>query len=246
VNRFLQALEFLTILRFYKDADNQGLGSSACYFPLIGGFLGLILIGLNNLLYKLFPPALLSLILVTTLLILTGGLHLDGLADSCDALFSGKSKQEMLAIMHDSHKGTFGIIGIITIILFKLSLLTLMPINSKNLGLFLMTVLSRYSMNISIACFPYARNFGVAKIFFNPHRLKLFLLSTLFTLILLGLTLRWVSMLTMPLVIIFTLTINTQIKKIINGLTGDTIGAVCELNEIVVLISIFILTKFSL
>ena len=243
LNGFLQALEFLTIVRFHKDADNQGLDSSASYFPLIGGFLGLILIGINNLLFKIFPAPLLSLILVSTLDILTGGLHLDGMADSCDAIFSGKDKQEMLAIMHDSHKGTFGILGIITLILFKLSLLSLMPAHAKNLGLFLMALLSRYCMSLSIAYFPYARREGKAKIFFNTHRLKMFLLSTLFTFILLGLTLRWVSMLILPLVIIFTLSINTLIKKIIGGLTGDTIGAVCELNEVVALMSIFILTK---
>lgn len=235
---FLQALEFLSVLHFSKNTDNQGLQSSARYFPLIGGFLGLILIALNNLLFKLFPEPLLSLILVTTLFILTGGLHLDGLADSCDAIFSGKDKPGMLEIMHDSHKGTFGIIGIVTIILFKLSLLTLMPTGFKNLGLFLMTVLSRYSMSLSIAGFPYARSFGKAKVFFNAGRLKMFLLSTLFTLILLGLTLKWVSVLILPLVIIFTLSINAGIKKIIGGLTGDTIGAVCELNEVVVLISL--------
>lgn len=237
-NGFLQALEFLTILRFRKDTDNQGLDYSARYFPLIGALLGLILVAINNLLYQVFPAPLLSLILITILVILTGGLHLDGLADSCDALFSGKDKQEMLAIMHDSHKGTFGIIGIIILILFKLSLLILMPTGFKNLGLFLMTVLSRYSMSLSIACFLYARNLGKAKIFFNTHRFKMFLLSTLFTLILLGLTLKWVSILILLLVIIFTLSINTGIKKIIGGVTGDTIGAVCELNEVVVLISL--------
>lgn len=239
---FLEALQFLTIFRLRKkiSIDTKKLGSSTLYFPLIGALLGLALIISNKLLGIIFPEPLLSLILVIGLIILSGALHLDGLADTCDALFSGKGKEEMLAIIHDSRKGTFGVLGIITIILFKVSLLSLIPQGIKNLGLFLMTVLSRYSMHLAITFFPYAQSRGKAKIFFENKSLKIFSLSTLITLILLGITLRWISAIILLLVIIFTLIISTTIKIKIGGMTGDTLGALCELNEAVVLLSIFI------
>lgn len=238
--RLLEALQFLTIFRFKKETiiDSKKLGSSIIYFPLIGAFLGLILIILNKLLYTIFPEPLLSLILITTLITLSGALHLDGLADTCDAIFSGKNKQAMLSMMHDTHKGTFGVIGIIIIILFKVSLVSLVPINLRNLGIFLMAILSRYSMQLAITFFPYARREGKAKVFFENKSLQSFGLSTLITLLLLGMTLRWISIVILFLVIIFTLIIGETLKRKIGGLTGDTLGALCELNELVVLLSI--------
>lgn len=242
----LPALEFLTILPIRKKnhTESEELWACTSYFPLIGAFLGLILIGLNNFLSILFPEPLLSLSLVITLIILTGALHLDGLADTFDAIFSGRDKEKMLIIMHDSHKGTFGVIGIITIILFKTGLLSLISLNFKNLGLFLMTTLSRYSMHLAITFFPYARTQGKAKIFFENISLKLFGLSTLITLLLLGITLNWISIAILFLLISFTLIASMMIKRLIGGLTGDTLGAMCELNEIIVLLSIFIFSKF--
>lgn len=241
---FLAALQFLTILPCVKVTNNKGWVSSTMYFPIIGAFLGLILIGINKCLFILFPEPLPSLILVIILIILTGALHLDGLADTADAIFSGRDKEKMLAIMQDSHKGTFGVIGIITIILLKTSILSLIAVNLKNLGLFLMTLLSRYGMYLAITFFPYARPQGKAKIFFENRSLKMFGLSTLITLLLLGITLKWISIVILFLLIIFTLIISIAIKKMLGGLTGDTLGAICELNEIIVLLSIFIFSKF--
>lgn len=233
---FLAALQFLTILRGVKVTNHKGLVSATMYFPVIGAFLGLILIILNKCLSILFPEPLLSLSLVITLIILTGALHLDGLADTFDAIFSGRDKEKMLSIMHDSHKGTFGVIAIVTIILLKVNLLSLLSIDLKNLGLFLMTLLSRYSMNLAITFFPYAREEGKAKVFFENRNLKTFALSTLLTLLLLGITLQGLSLLILLLVIIFTLIICFAIKIKVGGLTGDILGALCELNELVVLI----------
>ncbi len=241
----LEALQFLTILRFQKQPfiDAKRLGSSSLYFSLISAILGLLLILLNKLLSSLFPEPLLSSILVITLFILSGALHLDGWADTCDALLSGKDKEGMLDIMRDSHKGTFGVLGIIAIVLFKVSLLSLIPENFKNLGLFLMATLSRYSMSLAIPFFPYARTEGKAKVFFENRSFKIFWLSTLITLLLLGITLKWISIVILFLVIVFTLIVSTIIKIKIGGLTGDTLGALSELNELGVLLAVFILTK---
>lgn len=236
MKRLLEALQFLTILQFKPQSDRRHLADSLVYFPLIGAFLGLILIVIHYCLKAIFPQNPLSLILVIALIILTRALHLDGLADTCDALFSSKDKAEMLSIMRDSHKGTFGVIAIVTLILLKVNLLALIPADLKNLNLFLMTVLSRYGMHLAIFFFPYARQEGKAGIFFENKNFKIFILSTLTTLLLLGVTLSWRSLAVFILVVIFTLTLCFMIKRKIGGLTGDTLGAVCELSELVVLL----------
>lgn len=247
MNGFFKALQFLTILRCQKDTTGRGLDYSTIYFPLIGAFLGIILIGLNNLLFILFPEPLLSLILVTTLAILTGALHLDGLADTFDAALAGaKFKEERLAIMRDSHKGTFGVLILIVVILFKISLLSSVPLSFKDTGLFFMTFFSRYSIVLAISFFPYARQEGKAKIFFENRSYKNLFISTLIVLIILGLTFKWLNIVIYFLVIIFTLIMGEVTKRLFGGLTGDTLGAICELNEVVVLLSTFILAKVYL
>lgn len=233
----INALQFLTVLRLKRRAltDEEGLGSSWVYFPLVGALLGVVLVALGRALSPFMPSTLLSLILVFTLVILSGGMHIDGLADSCDALFSGKNKEEALCIMRDCHKGTFGVLAIIADILFKVYLLSSVPLNLKTPCLLSMTVLSRYSMTIGIAFFPYARKEGKAKAFFQEKGLKNFLFSTLITLIIMALIPKIVGLAVLFFVVIFTLLICLYLKRRISGLSGDTLGALSELNELLVL-----------
>ncbi len=243
----INALQFLTILRFKKqpDMDTANLGSSSLYFPLVGAFLGLVLIIIDKILSPVLPTALLSLVLVFILIILSGAMHIDGLADSCDALFSGKGKEQMLSIMHEVHKGTFGVLGIIAIVLSKAALLSLIPAHLMILSLLLMTVLSRYSMSFAVAFFPYARSSGKAKVFFEQRSFKIFALSTIITLIILALIPRFINLIILFFVIIFTFFVSLFVNRKIGGLTGDIIGALSELNELVVLLSILVLARIN-
>lgn len=244
----ISALQFLTILRFKKEGliNAESLGSSWVYFPLVGAFLGLVLITLDKILFPLLPATLLSLILVFTLIILSGAMHIDGLADTLDALFSGKGKEGMLSIMREVHKGTFGVLGIIAAVLFKVALLSSIPLHLRALSLLLMTVLSRYSMGLAIAFFPYARSEGKAKVFFEQKGLKAFMLSTIITLLILALIARFVSLIILFSVVIFTSSVSLIVKRKIGGLTGDGLGALSELNELLVLLSIFVFVRTGL
>ncbi len=245
MNGLINALQFLTVVRFKKQysVDAQGLGSSLLYFPLVGAFLGLVLIVLDKILFLILPVGLINIILVFTLIILNGALHIDGLADSCDALFSLKKKEEMLSIMHEVHKGTFGVLAIVAIISFKIALLSSIPAELRFLSLFLMAVLSRYSMSLAVTFFPYARDNGKAKIFFQQKKLKYFMASTIITFILLSLTPRLMNLIIFFLTVAFTYFVGSSVNRKIGGLTGDNLGALSELNETLVLLSIFVLSK---
>lgn len=241
----INALQFLTILRFKRQysQDAQGLGSSSLYFPLVGAFLGLVLIALDKILFLILPVGLINIILIFTLIITNGALHIDGLADSFDALFSSKSKEEMLSIMHEVHKGTFGVLAIVAVISFKIALLSAIPTELRCLSLFLMAVLSRYSMSLAVTFFPYARDNGKAKVFFQQKKLKYFIISTIIVFILLALTPRFMNLIVFFLMVAFTFFASSWVNKKIGGLTGDSLGALSELNEVLVLLSVFVLSK---
>ena len=246
---FLYALQFLTIFppAAKSVVDKSKLSRSTLYFPLIGLFLGLILVATNNLL-SLIPleQFLINVILVTLLIILTGALHLDGLADTFDALFSRKSRPEMLKIMRDSHLGTMGVSSLICIILLKLSLLGSLRAEVMNVSLISMCLLGRYSLVLAMFSFPYAREEGKAKVFIEAMNLKVFSLASAISLFcalgLLGLK----GLIIFMAIVFFTIFMGKFMVKKIGGVTGDSLGAINELTEIFVLFNILILTRLCI
>src|SRR2546422_10360486 len=95
-----------------------GLGSAAVWFPVIGVGLGAVLVAADLVASSLFPALLSALLTVTAWKLLTGGLHLDGLADCLDGLL-GHDAEQRLAIMRDSRIGAFGAIGLILFLLLE-------------------------------------------------------------------------------------------------------------------------------
>lgn len=246
---FLYALQFLTIFppAAKSVVDKSKLSRSTLYFPLIGLFLGLILVATNKLLSLLpLEQLLVNVILVTLLIILTGALHLDGLADTFDALFSRKSRPEMLKIMRDSHIGAMGGLSLICIILLKLSLLGSLNAEVMNVSLISMCLLGRYSLVLAMFSFPYAREEGKAKIFTEAMSLKVFSLASVISLsCILGL---WglKGLIIFMAAVLFTIFAGKLITKKIGGMTGDTLGAINELTEVFVLLNMLILTKLCI
>ncbi|MFH1428950.1 MAG: adenosylcobinamide-GDP ribazoletransferase [Candidatus Margulisiibacteriota bacterium] len=245
---FLLALQFLTIIPLKIESfKEQDLAESSKYFPLVGFLLGLILAGAYRLLLLLnFEPISINIIVVLLLVALTGGLHLDGLADTSDAFLSRKNKEQMLKIMRDSHIGVMGVLSIISIILLKISFLSSISISSKLVALILMCILSRWCLVFSILLFPYAREEGKAKIFFQGINLKIFSLATLITLSFVLLTWQLKGLIVFLITAISTYIIGKFIKNIFNGITGDTLGTINELIEVLVLFSICIMERISL
>src|SRR5207244_725765 len=104
------------------SADPAALGRAAGWFPVVGVLLGLGLAGGDRVLSWLFPPILAALLTLTAWKLVTGGLHLDGLADSLDGLM-GRDREQRLRIMRDSRIGVFGAVGLILTLLLELTAL---------------------------------------------------------------------------------------------------------------------------
>src|SRR5690348_2754278 len=120
---FVTAVQFLSILPVRgsaqlidKDEVTPHIVVGCEYFPLVGLLLASLLWLLVLIFAPLVPQLVLAALLVTGLIILTGGLHLDGLMDSCDGLFGGHTRERKLEIMRDSHVGSFGVLGAISIL----------------------------------------------------------------------------------------------------------------------------------
>jgi len=242
---FISAIQFLTIIPIgtRMAISPRRLSSATTYFPLVGLLLGLILVGINSFLSAMMvDPFLIKVVLIILLIILTGGLHLDGLADTVDAFGSRKSRTDILKIMRDSHIGTMGVLGLVSVILLKIALLNAINPKVLNISLVLMCILSRYSLVLSLYLFRYGRQEGKAKVFAKNTTPRIFIIATIMTLFFAIVILKLTGFAIFILTAIFAFLIGLFVLKRIAGITGDTLGATNELTEIFVLMLILIST----
>lgn len=245
---FFLALQFLTVIpvRFKKVSDKD-IAKSMAYFPVFGLLLGLVLSGLDQLLFTLnFAQITIDIVLVISLCVFTGGMHMDGLADTSDAFLSRKNKEEMLKIMRDSHIGVMGVLSILSVILLKIAFLYSIDKSLKPVSLILMCSLSRWSLVCAMFLFPYARQEGKAKSYIQGINLKILLIATVLALASAIAFWQFKGLCVLLVIAFCTHLIGKFINNKISGITGDTLGALCELNEATVLLTILALTKIFL
>jgi adenosylcobinamide-GDP ribazoletransferase len=242
---FLLALQFLTIIPIrIKQFDEIKFANALIYFPFVGVLLALLLAVISNALSWLgISSFAVNTILIVVLIILTGAMHLDGLSDTFDALSSGKDREKMLEIMRDSHCGVVGVVSVICCILLKISFLSSLNYIAKINILILMCALSRWSLIFLIFSFPYARQEGKLKRFSTGINTKIFVLATLIALIFVFASFRLAGLLVMIFCLIFAFIFAKFISNKIGGITGDSLGAACELSEITVLVVLIFLGK---
>jgi len=236
---FLTALQFLTIIKVREDPGLTGeqLGSSMAYFPLVGLVIGLVLAGVSIGASHVLPPALTDTLVIIALVVITGGLHLDGFADTADGLAGGKDRERILAIMKDSRIGSFAVIGLILLLLLKLFALMEVPASVKTATLLVVPVLGRWSTVQLAALFPYARSgHGTAQAFAGfTGKLEYLVASLITALIVVGLfPLRGVILIIATAALAFGT--GYFFKRRIGGVTGDIMGATCELVEVTTLL----------
>jgi len=256
VTRFLLAFQFLTIIpvRIPDNVSEGEIGRSSSFFPLVGAVQGGLLAFSSFMLMKIFPPELTNGFLVFILAIITAGLHLDGLADTFDAIASRKDRSGKLAIMKDSAVGPFGVLSIVLVILLKyISLNALYSHSSLTMyysSLFLMPVLSRWVMVLAIFQTKSARQDGLGKIFIEHTGMKELFIATLSVLILFGFAFILINkallhsfqisafLSVLPVLYAFSLILVWFSGRNFGGMTGDTFGAAAEMSELLFLLTV--------
>jgi len=248
MSRFLAALQFLTIIPipWRREAREDELGRSAGYFPLIGLIIGLVLAGLVWLFDLLLPTPVANALLLVSIVLLNGAMHLDGFADTCDGIAGHKTAEERWQVMRDSRAGAFGIVGVVLLLLVKYVSLSAIPQASLTMTLILMSVLSRWTITYAIFVYPYARPSGLGKAFKQGTTWPRFTMATLITVAVVVILAKLTG-----LAIIFVLWVITAVtaayfKSKFSGLTGDNYGAVNEISEVSVLVFIALLANLGL
>jgi len=237
IKPFLIAIQFLTRLPVWLTAQpsEKDLGYSLLFYPLVGLIIGFILIGLGWLLNST-PPLVTAALLVTSWILLTGGLHLDGLADSADALIGGMSDRiKTLAIMKDPNCGPTGVVAIVLIIQLKIVALYTLVIAGEWIPLLLAITLARTLLPLLFLTTPYVRDNGLGSSLAanQPRRWSIFIIAAVFLLMFLLTDTRYL-LLALTAIITFLLLRNMMFHRI-GGTTGDTAGALVEITETTVL-----------
>ena len=246
MKRLILAITFLTRipLPVSKDVTSEEIGRSMPFFPLVGLLIGLILIGIDRSLSYLWPPVVINVALFVSLVAITGGLHLDGLMDTCDGIFSGRDRDRVLEIMRDSRVGAFGVLGAICVAAMKIALLNALHGDLRWAGLLLFPMLGRWSMVMAITFFPYARESAGLGTPFTEFATKRYILwATLPVLAVSIPILLWWIIPLLAAVSCATWLIGKWISRKIGGLTGDNYGAICEVTETLLLMIMAVVIK---
>lgn len=228
MNNLLAAFALLTILPIRRELDFSARAFT--YFPFIGALLGLILVLAFYVSRSIFPPPVTAALLVALWALLTGGLHLDGVSDACDALFAATTRERRLEILRDVHMGAFGATGLVLVLLLKFA--ALYQINP--LAVFLAPLLARWAM-VYAAAFPLARKEGMALLFAQGLTRREIFLATIaaFGCIL---AFGWFGASAWLVTVIVATLIARFAMARLGGLTGDVYGMICEGVEVSVLL----------
>ncbi len=225
-----------------KAQDEESLTGLAKYLPIAGIVIGAILTIIYVFLIAAGASSLLgAAILVTAMIVLTGGLHIDGLMDTADGICSHKDRDAMLEIMKDSRVGNFGAItGILNILLKTCALATLFAFPVKVISvLILVPCWARWAELYAIGSFEYARPFGSGKIWHDTTKKSDLLIGALIPLtVSVFLTTHeafFVGIL-VPSAVLSGILAAHWLGKKLNGQTGDTYGAVVEFSETAALV----------
>jgi adenosylcobinamide-GDP ribazoletransferase len=216
------------------DRSAEEMGPAAIFFPLIGFFLGLILALANWLLRPFATAGLASVALVALMALLTRGLHLDGLADTFDGLGAGGDRERMLKVMDDSHTGAFGLVAVVLVMFFKVHAIESMG-DDRWQALLNAPILSRWAM-VLLAHRSKAAKEGLGSLWIGRMESKHFLLATAAALVLVTLIQQTIGVVMMIWVAVFTVGSKYYFHRRLGGVTGDTFGAIGELNETSVLV----------
>ena len=218
-------------LEFKLKPKPKDFAKSLLYFPAVGLAIGFVLVSILFI-TRFLPSQVQAVIILITLIIITGGIHLDGFADSCDALFGTFDKNKMLKIMRDSRLGAMGVLGLVSLLLLKYAIIVSIPKLVLWKWLLVMPILGRWVQVIACYLSTYARTEGRAEYFIRYVGKKELLGAGLFALAgsLFGAGLNGVIV--FLLTSVFSLGIIYGIKRKIDGMTGDTIGALNEFGEL--------------
>lgn len=247
INIFLNALLFYTRIRVPRSVvcNEETLSSAFRYLPLVGvivGAIGSALLWASSLILPLSVAVMVAMI---AMIFTTGAFHEDGLADFADGFGAGHNKESIMRIMKDSHIGTYGVITLICSILLKFLLISSLAKSSPSIEntiiiVVLAQTISRFTPVVMLWVTQYVRSEKSkathASLGISASSLIVAGIISIAPLILLGWKAMALCLAVMALLIII---FRAYTKRKIGGCTGDTLGALQQIAEILFYITIF-------
>jgi len=232
------AFQFLTLLPLGRlPYDRDALSRSAKYFPLVGLLIGVLGSFVYLSVIRHLSAAIAALITLAFFVLATGALHEDGLADAADAFGGGWTREQILAILKDSHIGTFGTVALVVTIGLRVLLLANLPLNRFAAYVISSHVLCRWTALPLGYLLPAARESSVdsqgARIARQISSVSL-AIGSLFSLIVVAYALRWAMWNPFAATLAVTFVSGLYYRRRIGGVTGDCFGATNQLAEIAV------------
>ena len=237
---FLIALQFLTRIpvRIKGEIQPQDYGRAMVWFPLVGLILGILLVLGFKMAILLFPKAVAIILVLIAYALLTGAIHIDGLADTFDGLGAGETnKEKILEIMKDGPIGAMGALAISLDIILRFVLLDSLPLIKIPQALLAMVVLGRWAQVLFALNSTAAKTNSTGGYFSRSLTPAIFILATIIMLLISIFILKPLSLLfILFFILLIVLSAKNYFKRKIGGITGDTIGAANEITEISVLL----------
>jgi len=228
---FLTRIPFPMHFEFNTDDYARGI----FYFPLIGGIIGLLLWPIIFV-QGFIPTRVFPFIIIILYLLIVGGIHIDGIGDLFDGIFSARDQKRMLEIMSDSHIGAFGVVGIILYFMgMYVGLYEVMHNELFSIILISMPLIGRSVALIGAGLSRYAKAEGLGKAVIDRVGP---LTSLILSLLLVGGYFVVFPMLSLSIIItlVVMLSILWRIHRTLDGITGDVLGALVEISQIVFLL----------
>ena len=239
--QFIILIQFMTRIPIPLKISysEKKLGKSIQFFPLVGLIIGLILyfanfliiVYLKNIFYN---KTIIAIFLIILEILIVGIIHIDGLADTFDGLFSYAKKEKMLEIMKDSRIGTNGAVVLILYFITKTVLISeIITTNPKYLIIF--PIIARLSTPVNAGLSNYARKSGMSNAIISENGIFEAIFSLALSIILVFYIIDIKGIITIFIAFIFIIIFMLNVRKKIDGITGDTMGACLELTSILVL-----------
>jgi len=218
-------------VRVNIPASRDDYGKGLALTPLVGLLPGLIMAGVHWLSGLIFPAPVAAVFVIAAYVFLTGGLHLDGLGDTADGLFSNRPRERILEIMKDSRVGTNAVIAVILLLLLNYSLISVLD-GSMRVFILLMPVAGRVGSVIGAGISKYAGNSDGPGRWIVESCGATEILIGLFLQIIIFFTAAGIQGLLLSIIAPVTAVVLTKLlSRKLGGVTGDILGAVCELNQ---------------
>lgn len=240
------AIQFLTRIPININIETKedNFADSVLWFPVVGLIIG----AFNALVYLLSAMVLEGMLPIVCAVLanvcITGALHVDGLADTCDGIFSARKKERMLEIMKDSRIGSNGALAIVFDILIRIAILLSISSDKVIWMIFAAPIASRTLIPLLMKLSVYARaEGGMGGLFLGKQSWSRTLIAFVAGMLIVWLSLNFVGLASFAGAMLAIILYRSYIYSKIQGMTGDTLGAGNEIAEIVFLLTAVIIWR---